>query len=80
MHVQVLSADSKRYVGAQIGIHNPAGIKVGEIFSLANKELLVISGSRDAVEAAAGAAERVLALTGRPTGRALFLRTSLSEV
>ena len=72
MHVQVLAADSKRYVGAQIGIHNPAGTKVGEISHLRNKELLVISGPRDAVEAAAGAGERVLALAGRPTGRGLL--------
>ena len=28
-HVEVLAFDSKRYVGAQIGIHNPKGERVG---------------------------------------------------
>ena len=28
-HVAVLGFDSKRYVGAQIGIHNPKGERVG---------------------------------------------------
>jgi adenine-specific DNA-methyltransferase len=69
MHVQVLVADSKRYVGAQIGIHNPAGAKVGEVSHLRNKELLVISGPRDVVDGAADAAARVLGPDGgRPGG------------
>jgi adenine-specific DNA-methyltransferase len=32
--------DYKRYVGAQIGIYNPAGRKVGKVSHLRNKELL----------------------------------------
>jgi adenine-specific DNA-methyltransferase len=39
-----LSFDSARYVGAQIGIHNPAGDKVGKVSHLSNHELLVIAG------------------------------------
>jgi adenine-specific DNA-methyltransferase len=42
--VATLSFDSARYVGAQIGIHNPAGDKVGQVSHLSNKELLVIAG------------------------------------
>ena len=39
-----LAFDSKRYVGAQIGIHNPAGEKVGEVGHLRNLEYVVIAG------------------------------------
>ncbi len=42
--VTVLAFDSKRYVGAQIGIHNPAGQKVGEIGRLRNNEYVVVAG------------------------------------
>ena len=52
-HVGVVSVDSKRYVGAQIGIHNPAGEKVGEVSHLRNRELLFVVGpDRSAVESA----------------------------
>ena len=40
--VQVIETDFKRYVGAQIGIHNPAGKKVGEISHTRNKEFLFV--------------------------------------
>ena len=38
--VQVLAVDYKRYVGAQIGIYNPSGIKTGKVSHLRNRELL----------------------------------------
>ena len=41
-HVTVLEADFKRYVGAQIGIYNPAGDKVGKVSHLRNKEYLYL--------------------------------------
>jgi adenine-specific DNA-methyltransferase len=47
--VATLSFDSARYVGAQIGIHNPAGDKVGQVSHLSNHELLVIAGPGDLV-------------------------------
>jgi adenine-specific DNA-methyltransferase len=50
--VEILGYDSKRYVGAQIGIHNPAGDRVGEVSHLRNTEYLIVSGERDAVERA----------------------------
>jgi adenine-specific DNA-methyltransferase len=50
--VRVLGFDSKRYVGAQIGIHDPRGRKVGTVSHLRNTEFLVIAGSTDAVDAA----------------------------
>jgi adenine-specific DNA-methyltransferase len=46
-----LAFDSKRYVGAQIGIHNPAGERVGEVGRLRNREYIVVAGPADAVAA-----------------------------
>jgi adenine-specific DNA-methyltransferase len=48
-HVEVLGFDSKRYVGAQIGIHNPKGERVGRVSHLRNTELVAIAGARDLV-------------------------------
>lgn len=42
--VQVLAFDSKRYVGAQIGIHNPQGEKVGAVSHLRNLEYVILAG------------------------------------
>jgi len=40
--VHTVEADYKRYVGAQIGIHNQSGKKVGKVSHLRNKELLYV--------------------------------------
>jgi adenine-specific DNA-methyltransferase len=40
--VSSMSQDYKRYVGAQIGIHNPQGEKVGKVSHLRNKEHLFV--------------------------------------
>ena len=45
----MLAFDSKRYVGAQIGIHGPTGEKVGEVKRLRNVEYLFVAGERDRV-------------------------------
>jgi adenine-specific DNA-methyltransferase len=50
--VGTLAFDNKRYVGAQIGIHNPQGHKVGEVSHLRNLEHLIIGGPADKVAAA----------------------------
>ncbi len=42
--VEVLAFDSKRYVGAQIGIHDPTGRKVGRVGRTRNTEYLVVAG------------------------------------
>ncbi len=42
--VAVLAFDAKRYVGAQIGIHNPKGEKVGSVSHLRNVEYLLVAG------------------------------------
>jgi adenine-specific DNA-methyltransferase len=44
--VEVLAFDSRRYVGAQIGIHNPAGEKVGQVSHTRNVEYLIVAGER----------------------------------
>lgn len=50
--VRLLAFDAKRYVGAQIGIHNPAGVKVGEVKRLRNTEYVFVAGPTDRVAAA----------------------------
>ena len=55
--VRTLAFDSKRYVGAQIGIHNPQGEKVGQVARLRNVEYLVVCGEPELVERATGAKE-----------------------
>lgn len=50
-HVEALSFDSKRYVGAQIGIYNPSGEKVGEVDRLRNLEYVVVAGPKSDVRA-----------------------------
>jgi adenine-specific DNA-methyltransferase len=47
--VEVLTFDSRRYVGAQIGIFNPSGERVGRVSHLRNREHLVIAGERSEV-------------------------------
>ncbi len=51
----LLAFDSKRYVGAQIGIHNPHGDRVGEVSHVRNLEYLVVAGDRLDVAAAVDA-------------------------
>ena len=43
-HVEVLAFDSRRYIGAQIGIHNPNGEAVGNVSHLSNHELVLVAG------------------------------------
>lgn len=50
--VALLAFDRKRYVGAQIGIHNRAGERVGEVGRLRNVEYLFVAGPPERVEAA----------------------------
>jgi adenine-specific DNA-methyltransferase len=45
-HVEVLAFTSARYVGARIGIHNPAGERVGSVGRLQNLEYVLVAGER----------------------------------
>ncbi|MET0998191.1 MAG: DNA adenine methylase [Marmoricola sp.] len=58
--VQALAFDSKRYVGAQIGIHGPTGEKVGEVTRLRNVEYLFLAGDPDRVQAASSGGDHAL--------------------
>ena len=51
--VCTLAFDSRRYVGAQIGIHNPQGKKVGKVSHLRNVEYVVVGGEPTAIRALA---------------------------
>ena len=70
-HVGVVAVDFKRYVGAQIGIHNPNGEKVGRVSHLRNKEFLfVVSERRETVDAVVDALRASIgeaALASNPT-------------
>jgi adenine-specific DNA-methyltransferase len=48
-YVEQVSVDFKRYVGAQIGIYNPSGEKVGRVSHLRNREHLFLVGEKSAV-------------------------------
>jgi adenine-specific DNA-methyltransferase len=66
-HVEVLAFDSARYVGARIGIHDPAGRKVGTVSHLRNTEYVLVTGPRARVRRMVDAV--VAAGLGRPTDR-----------
>lgn len=68
-YVASVALDFKRYVGAQIGIFNPSGEKVGKISHLRNHEHLFLVGpDRARVEAAIGVTQE----QARTTQIALF--------
>ena len=48
-HVEALAFPSARYVGARIGIHNPAGERVGTVGRLRNLEYVLVAGERPEV-------------------------------
>ena len=51
-YVGHVGRDFKRYVGAQIGIYNPSGEKVGRVSHLRNREYLFLVGDEAGVEGA----------------------------
>ena len=57
--VAILAFDSKRYVGAQIGVHAPSGERVGDVSHLRNTEYVLIAGEPDVVDRMRRAAEGV---------------------
>ena len=62
-HVAVVDVDYKRYVGAQIGIFNPEGRKVGKVSHLRNREFLYV------VAPSAAEAERAAEAAAAPAAR-----------
>lgn len=59
--VVVLEIGSPRYVGARIGIHDPAGRKVGAVSHTRLREYLVVAGRPERVRASVGRAAGELA-------------------
>lgn len=57
--VHVLAYPQRRYVGAQIGIHDPQGRKVGSVSHVRNVEHLVVAGVVDAATLAGLGAQEV---------------------
>ncbi len=63
----------RRYVGAQIGIHNPAGEKVGVVSHLVNREFFFVaerSGTKPAISGGDGGREDRVRQEGRRRDRA----------
>ncbi len=46
---RLVAFESRRYVGAQIGVFNPQGERVGDVSHLRNNEWVVVAGPRSAV-------------------------------
>lgn len=63
--VTTVERDYKRYVGAQIGIHNPQGEKVGAVSHLRNKEYLYVVTPADATVSISGILEKAAHESGR---------------
>jgi adenine-specific DNA-methyltransferase len=61
-HAEVLTFDSRRYVGAQIGIFNPSGERVGKVSHVRNREHLVVAGERSEVRELVSSAPAAAAL------------------
>jgi adenine-specific DNA-methyltransferase len=65
-HVAALAMDVPRYVGARIGIHNPAGERVGSVSHVRATEWLIVSGpDRAAVSSAFGDLGPAATITAR---------------
>jgi adenine-specific DNA-methyltransferase len=64
--VAVVPVRGRRYVGAQIGIHNPRGERVGEVSHLHNTELLFVAGPGAATIAAAAGTGAAAGIGARP--------------
>ena len=79
-HVARIDVDFKRYVGAQIGIYNPAGKKVGRVARLRNREHLLLAGPDGAlVESIAGELQRELAVVHGPASTAAVAQAAASS-
>ena len=65
--VEVVAFDAPRYVGARIGIHNPAGKRVGTVGRTRNVEWLLLAGPPDEVPRLAEAARAAEPIGLRPS-------------
>ena len=71
-HVARIEVDARRYVGAQIGIYNPSGVKVGSVSHLHTREQLFLVGPERALVASLAARSQLSLLeAGAKATRAL---------
>ena len=63
--VFVVTRDFKRYVGAQIGVYNPAGAKVGAVSHLRNEEYIYLVATPELCERLPDASARLGQLAAR---------------
>jgi hypothetical protein len=63
--VFVITKDFKRYVGAQIGVYNPSGAKVGEVSHLRNEEYIYLVARPQLCERVPDAVARLEQLAAR---------------
>ena len=63
--VFVVTKDFKRYVGAQIGIYNPSGERVGEVSHLRNEEYIYLVATPELEARVPGATERLRSACGQ---------------
>ncbi|OYO18115.1 DNA methyltransferase [Enemella dayhoffiae] len=61
--VRVLQFDTRRHVGARIGIHNLAGVKVGRVSHTRNTEYLLVCGESARVDAMVNGLQPLAAAT-----------------
>ncbi|MFM7413847.1 MAG: DNA adenine methylase [Planctomycetota bacterium] len=66
-HVATVASDYRRYVGAQIGIHNPRGEKVGTVSHLRNTEYLFVAADRPVADLLADLPEAAAGRTAAPS-------------
>ncbi len=66
--VLVITTDFKRYVGAQIGIYNPAGAKVGTVSHLRNEEHIYLVARPSLRERVPDALDRLRSIAAPPVG------------
>jgi adenine-specific DNA-methyltransferase len=66
--VTTIEAEYKRYVGAQIGIYNPRGEKIGRVSHLRNKEYVYVVSRRGDALTAARVASRAAGRADYPPG------------
>ena len=86
--VFVVTKDFKRYVGAQIGVYNPAGDKVGNVSHLRNEEYIYLVATPELQERVPDVLKRLGSLAARvddestpqPSDRVALLLTALGTL
>jgi adenine-specific DNA-methyltransferase len=76
-HVAVVGFDSRRYVGAQIGVFNPQGERVGEPTHFHNVEYLLLCGEKAVVDRCVAAVQSSNDVTSASTSASGAMSTGV---